>query len=242
MSYPAPSSTRGGKVRVLDLDLVTIDLAKTLVKVARNAIEYYLSGGIRLYEIPRDVRDRFPEIELYAPVFVTLEKVTVKEGVRGRVLRGCIGFIEPVFPLGVAVIESAVSSAFNDPRFPPLRSRELKEVVLTLTILGGRVEVRRLDDVTIGRDALYVERGLHARLFSGILLPEVPVEYCWDIETFANMTCNKAGLELRCWEKHGTKLYRIPGRTFKELEPEGEIVEVDLVEEYRRTCKPSGKT
>lgn len=241
MSYRVSSPTGGGRIRVLDLDLVTLDLAKALVKVAREAIGYYLGGGVRLYEIPRDVKDRFPELELYAPVFVTLEKVTVKEGVRGRELRGCIGFIEPILPLGVAVIESAVSSAFNDPRFPPLRSRELKEVVLTLTILGERVEVKRLNDVTIGRDALYVERGLHTRLFSGILLPEVPVEYCWDVEMFANMTCNKAGLEFRCWERSGTKLYRIPGRTFKEVEPEGEVVEVDLVEEYKRACKPGEK-
>ena len=50
------------------------------------------------------------------------------------------------------------------------------------------------------------------------------------------MTCNKAGLEPRCWEKPGTTIYRIPGRTFKELEPEGEVIEVDLVEEYKRTC------
>jgi uncharacterized protein (TIGR00296 family) len=228
--------TGGGKPRVLDLDMVTLDLAKALIKIARDAIKHHFSSSLRLYEIPREIRERFPELELYAPVFVTLEKVSVKEGVRGRELRGCIGFIEPIFPLGVAVIESAISSAFNDPRFPPLRLRELSEVTVTLTILGDKIEVKRLNEVIIGRDALYVERGLYARLFSGILLPEVPVEYCWDLETFANMTCHKAGLEPRCWEKPGTRLYRIPGRTFRELEPEGDVVEVDLVEEYKRGC------
>jgi len=225
-----------GPPRVLDIGMVTLELGRALVKIARGAISHYLSGSMRLYEVPRELLDRFPELELYAPVFVTLEKVTEKEGVRGRELRGCIGFIEPIFPLGVAVIESAVSSAFNDPRFPPLRLRELREVVVTVTVLNGKIEVRRLNEVTIGRDGLYVERGAYPRLYSGILLPEVPVEYCWDLETFANMTCEKAGLEPRCWEKPGTKLYRIPGRTFKELEPEGEVVEVDLVEEYRRLC------
>ncbi len=234
MSYQPPF--KGGRARVLDLDMVTLDLAKALVRIARDAIKHHFSGGLRLYEIPRDIKDKFPELELYAPVFVTLEKVFVREGVRGRELRGCIGFIEPVFPLGIAVIQSAISSAFNDPRFPPLRLRELSEIVVTLTILGNRIEVRGLNEVVIGRDALYVERGLYARLFSGILLPEVPVEYCWDLETFANMTCDKAGLEPRCWEKPGTRIYRIPGRTFKEVEPEGEVVEVDLVEEYKRTC------
>lgn len=225
--------------RVLELDMVTLDLGRVLVRIARDAIKHYLSGSMRLYEIPRELLNKFPELELYAPVFVTLEKVTVKEGVRGRELRGCIGFIEPIFPLGVAVIESAVSSAFNDPRFPPVRSRELGEITVTVTILDGKIEVRRLSEVVIGRDGLYVERGAYPRLFSGILLPEVPVEYCWDLETFANMTCEKAGLEPRCWEKPGTRLYRIPGRTFKELEPEGEVVEVNLVEEYERLCKRS---
>lgn len=235
MSYGR--TTQGSQGRVLDLELVTLDLARALVKIARDAISHYLSGSLRLYEIPREFKEKFPELELYAPVFVTLEKLVGEGGVRGRELRGCIGFIEPILPLGVATVESAISSAFNDPRFPPLRSRELNEIVVTLTILNGKIEVKRIDEIIVGRDALYVERGVYPRLFSGILLPEVPVDYCWDLETFANMTCNKAGLEPGCWRRPGTRLYRIPGRTFREVKPGGDVVEVDLVEEYNRVCK-----
>ena len=44
-------------------------------------------------------------------VFVTLTK--------GGDLRGCIGFIEPVAPLGQAVIRTAIYAATEDPRFRP---------------------------------------------------------------------------------------------------------------------------
>ncbi|MCK7489675.1 MAG: AMMECR1 domain-containing protein [Anaerotruncus sp.] len=40
---------------------------------------------------------------------------------RNGELRGCIGFIEPVLPLGQAVIRTAVYAATGDPRFPPRR-------------------------------------------------------------------------------------------------------------------------
>jgi len=223
--------------KVLDISVVNLDLARTLIGLARSAIKHFLSGSMRMFDIPKDVRERFPEVDYYASVFVTLEKISIREGVRGRELRGCIGFVEPIYPLGVATIESAISSAFNDPRFPPLRSRELSEIVITLTILNGMIDVKSLDEIIIGRDGLYIERVYYRRLFTGILLPEVPVEYCWDIETFANMTCRKAGLEDNCWKEPRTKLYRIPGRTFKEVEPEGEVIEVDLTKEYKEHCK-----
>lgn len=222
---------------VLDINSVSLELARALVKVAREAIKHFMTGSRRLYEIPRELKEKHPELDKYASVFVTLEKITEKEGVRGRELRGCIGFIEPIFPLGIAVIESAISSAFNDPRFPPLRPRELGETVVTLTLLGRKKQIKSLKEIVIGRDALYVERPYYRRLFSGILLPEVPVEYCWDTETFANMTCMKAGLEEKCWTKPGTTLYTIPGRTLREIEPEGEIEEVDLTKEYEEHCK-----
>src|SRR5947208_13661476 len=37
-----------------------------------------------------------------------------------RKLRGCVGYPTAVTPLFRAVIETAISAAFDDPRFPPL--------------------------------------------------------------------------------------------------------------------------
>ncbi|MEM1640001.1 MAG: TIGR00296 family protein [Acidilobaceae archaeon] len=223
---------------ILKLEEVNLELAKLLIKTARNAIKFYIEKGYRLYEVPRDLLERYPIMKKKAALFVTLEKLKEVGEKRVSELRGCIGFVEPVYPLHVAIVESAVSSAFGDPRFPPVKSVELSEIVVVLSVLGEKVPVADLErEVLIGRDGLYVEMDISGRkLFTGVLLPEVPVEYCWDVRTFADMTCRKAGMESGCWREHFVKLYRIPGRTFRELEPEGEVVEVDLVKEYRERC------
>ncbi|MEM1873255.1 MAG: TIGR00296 family protein [Acidilobaceae archaeon] len=221
----------------LKVEEVDLELARLLVGVAREAIRFYLEKSFRLYEVPRELLERQPLLRKKAAVFVTLEKIAEVGGKRVPELRGCIGFVEPVYPLHVAIVESAVSSAFGDPRFPPVKLSELGEIVIVLTILGEKIPVSSLDEVVIGRDGLYVEmKASGRRLFAGVLLPEVPVEYCWDIQTFADMTCRKAGLEPGCWKDPLTTLYRIPGRTFRELEPGGEVVEADLVKEYRERC------
>ncbi|MCS7107249.1 MAG: TIGR00296 family protein [Acidilobaceae archaeon] len=206
---------------------VSLELARDLVRLARIAIERHFSPE-RLRIEPRG-----REMERYGAVFVTLEKE--REG--RRELRGCVGVLEAYMPIWIATVESALSSAFEDPRFPPLRRRELGEVIITLTVLGRKEPVRSLEEIVIGEHALYVERLYGRRLLSGILLPEVPVDHCWSREVFASMTCMKAGLEERCWEAEGTVLYKIRSRTFRELSPGGEVIEVNLKELYEKCFK-----
>lgn len=204
-------------------DNISVEVARELVKIARESIE---GGAVDRSRLERS------ELSGHAAVFVTLERLS-----KGRKeLRGCVGLTEPIMPLWAAVIESALSSAFRDPRFPPVRIREMSEIVITLTILGRKEPIRSIDEIVIGKDALYVERGVGAGLFAGILLPEVPVERCWDKRTFANATCIKAGLEEGCWEDPRTVMYKIPSRTFREREPGGEVEEADLVREYAERC------
>lgn len=204
---------------------ITLDLARELIKIARESIE-------RRGAVERSKLDR-PELSAPAAVFVTLERLSDGR----KELRGCIGFIEPMLPLWAAVVESAISSAYMDPRFPPVRSWEMSKIVISLTILGAREPVKSIDEIVIGRDALYVERKVSGSIFSGILLPEVPVERCWDKKTFADATCMKAGLEESCWEEPDTVLYRIPAITFREREPGGEVEEADLMREYSERCR-----
>ena len=45
------------------------------------------------------------------------------------------------------------------------------------------------------RDGLYVVRGA----WSGLLLPQVPVEQGWDREAFLEGLCHKAGLPMGSW-------------------------------------------
>ncbi len=126
-------------------------------------------------------------------VFVTLTK-------RGD-LRGCIGFIEPVAPLGQAVIRAAVYAATEDPRFPPVEPAELKDIAIEISVLTPVREISDPRQVVVGRHGLIVARGGR----KGVLLPQVPVEHKWDRETFLEQGCLKAGLPPDAWRR-GAKL------------------------------------
>jgi len=81
-----------------------------------------------------------------------------------------------------------------------------------------------LEKIEIGKDGLLLEwKG-----FGGTLLPQVPVEYNWDVKTFLEHLCLKSGLPTDCWMWEDTVIYRYQGVIFKEKEPYGEIIRVEL--------------
>jgi AmmeMemoRadiSam system protein A len=127
--------------------------------------------------------------------FVTLKK-------RGH-LRGCIGYIKAVKPLWETVQEMAVAAAFHDPRFPSLKPEELKDLSFEISVLSPLKRIRDVKEIAVGKDGLYIVRGYN----SGLLLPQVAVEYNWDRETFLSETCYKAGLPPQAWMDAETEIY-----------------------------------
>ena len=73
--------------------------------------------------------------------------------------------------------------------------------------------------IKIGKDGLIVERGS----ISGLLLPQVPVEWSWNEEEFLSQCCIKAGLSPHNWKYEGVKIYNFQALIFKEENPSGEI-------------------
>ncbi|MBN2150812.1 MAG: TIGR00296 family protein, partial [Candidatus Lokiarchaeota archaeon] len=73
--------------------------------------------------------------------------------------------------------------------------------------------------IKIGRDGLIMQRGY----YRGLLLPQVPVEYDWDVDTFLAHTCRKAGLPGDAWKEKETKVFTFAGEIFEEEEPHGSI-------------------
>ena len=195
--------------------LLTLEEGKIAVKLARKAIETYLSEK-------KVIQDRLSGVfEQKRGVFTTLTK-------HGE-LRGCIGFPYPIKRLDEAIIESAIAAATDDPRFPPVSLEEMDEIIVEVTVLTPpeKLNVKPTElpkHVEIGKHGLMVKRG-H---FSGLLLPQVAVEYGFDAEEFLSQTCMKAGLPPDCWLVEGTEVYRFEGQIFKEVEPRGDVVEVDL--------------
>lgn len=216
---------------ILDVDDVDLGLATMLVRIARKSIELYLESGDEDSVIDyEELLKLDPRMAKKAALFVTLEKVSGSS----RSLRGCIGFTAHHIELARAIVESAIASAFKDPRFRPVKREELGSIAIEIAVLGPKIEIMDPGNILIGRDALYIE----SIYGSGILLPQVPVEYCWDEETFLGETCLKAGLDLACWFRRDVKKYRLPGRVFYEEKPRGEVVERDLRREYLSRCSP----
>ncbi len=195
---------------------LTIEQGKFLVKFARITIESQF--GSEPPEIPDNMQNLMDE---FCGIFVTLQKYPSND------LRGCIGYTEPIMPLGNAIRDVAVSSAFRDPRFSPVKKVEMKNLVVEISILT-RPELIKVNNpgeypekITIGRDGLIVESGI----LKGLLLPQVPVEWKWDVEEFLSHTCMKAGLTPDCWLDKNTKIYKFSAQIFSELKPDGEVVE-----------------
>ena len=188
-----------------------------LVKLARRAVEEHLKTRKKI-SIPKDAPKKLLEA---CGVFVTINAVTDGE----KDLRGCIGYPYPTEPLAQAVIESAISSATQDPRFYPLSLSELDNVVFEISVLTPPqlIEAKKSSEypskVKVGEDGLIVERGM----FKGLLLPQVPVEWKWDCEEFLCQCCIKAGLPPDNWLLGGTRIYKFQAIIFEEEKPRGEI-------------------
>ncbi len=212
-------------------DEISLDEGRFLVRIARRAVEEKLINN-RVIKPPENLPEKF-----YRPgmTFTTIETLHPNGE---TTLRGCIGYLMPVYSLIESTIRSALDAALNDPRFDPLTREELDTVVFEVTVLSvpERIEVddrRRLPEkIVIGKHGLVAER----MWMRGTLLPVVPVEFCWDEVTFLAQTCLKAGMPPDCWLDKHTLILAYTGRVFREKTPRGEVYERNMSEEYRSRC------
>ena len=120
----------------------------------------------------------------------------------GGSLRGCIGNVQGTGELFRTVWNMAQAAAFQDPRFPPLTEGEFPAVEYEISILSPIDVCPDPGLVEIGRHGLIMSRDGR----SGLLLPQVPVEWKWDRETFLAQTCVKAGLPRDAWKDSATTI------------------------------------
>jgi AmmeMemoRadiSam system protein A len=186
----------------------------TLLRLARGAIEARCAGQ------PLESSERLasrqaappagslsPRLRTRAGVFVTLHR---RGGLGEGQLRGCVGFVETTLPLDRAVIEAAAAAATEDPRFSPVRSEELPELEIEISVLSAPAPIG-VDEIRVGVHGLIVSRG-RAR---GLLLPQVAMEREWSAQRFVEETCRKAGLPLDAW-RQGARLEAFEADVFGE--------------------------
>jgi AmmeMemoRadiSam system protein A len=162
---------------------------RRLLDVARGAIRARLCGGKPLGG------DDTPRLREHGGAFVTLRRREDGE------LRGCVGYVEPHFPLVEAVARAAVAAALEDGRFEPVTATELPSLDVEISVLSRTVPIRP-EDVEIGTHGLIIRCSGRA----GLLLPQVPVEHGWDRHTFLEETCRKAGLPRDAWKRPDAEL------------------------------------
>ncbi|MGQ0605975.1 MAG: TIGR00296 family protein [Candidatus Nitrosotenuis sp.] len=188
-----------------------------LVSTARKIVTEFVISGCRL-RLDKDIEAK---LSFDAGIFVTLNSKNE--------LRGCIGFPLPK-SLAQALPDAAIAAATEDPRFSPVTVQELDSIIFEITVLTPPVEIK-IDDplmlpskIKVGRDGLIIKQGYH----SGLLLPQVPVEYGWSEQDFLDHTCQKSGLPSDCWKEKNTRVFSFEGIIFKEEKPNGRIIREKL--------------
>lgn len=164
---------------------------ETLLHLARQTLVDFLAAG----RTPDCVTDSPALLEQRA-TFVTL---TVRE--TGD-LRGCRGEVVARQQLIESVVSMAVASATDDPRFPTVTLAEVSDLHIEISMLTPLQPIQP-DDVVVGKHGLMISKG---RL-SGLLLPQVPVEWNWGRQEFLDSVCRKAGLPRDTWKDPGAQLF-----------------------------------
>lgn len=171
---------------------------KAILVLARQAVAEAVCHGRLLTKIPKA-----EVFERRCGLFVTLHSA--------KRLRGCIGVIEAREPLGEAIVHCATSAALEDPRFNPMRSEEIADMEIEVSLLSPLQRIRP-EEIEIGKHGLMVEQGL----CRGLLLPQVATEYGLNREQFLRETCHKAGLPGEAWKSPETRIYGFTCEIFGE--------------------------
>jgi len=158
------------------------------VKLAYASILCFvqLRQRIRINQVPPQLehvlRPFSKELGTPSACFVSLKKAGM--------LRGCIGTIEPATSsLAEEIAENAVSAASRDPRFPPVKDAELRDITVSVDVLTPPqpATYKELDPKKLG---VIVKQGYRR----GLLLPDLPEVTTAD--TQLRIAAQKGGIDL----------------------------------------------
>ncbi|MBD3247190.1 AmmeMemoRadiSam system protein A [Candidatus Pacearchaeota archaeon] len=167
---------------------------------------------LSLPELARKTMESKLENKEFEPNDITKEKYSknkasfVTLSTRQGKLRGCIGSLKPRKELWKDVQENAVN-AMHDPRFPPLKKKELENVRIEVSVLS---KPKRLDYKTpeelIKKLKKYMGIILKKGFNSSTFLPQV-WEQIQDKQEFLEHLSIKAGLDKNAWKDEETEIW-----------------------------------
>jgi AmmeMemoRadiSam system protein A len=189
-----------------DIDKLTEEEGRTLLKVARQTIEQELFARKDQNPPPSANSSKFSEKR---GTFVTL---TIQGG-----LRGCIGHIIPQESLIEGIRVNAINAAFRDPRFRPLTKDEWKRVRIEISILTDPKPLSYsdvndlLDKLRPGIDGVILKKGFHQSTFLPQVWEQLPGK-----EEFLTHLSLKAGLDGDEWRKGDLEILTYQVQAFEE--------------------------
>jgi hypothetical protein len=180
---------------------VDLGLTEQEKETLRNVVKKTLDSCVKTGKVP-EFNNFSGHLGEKWGAFVTLTK-------RGE-LRGCIGNIVGTRPLITTVAEMTREAALGDPRFPRVQPSELPDIQFEISVLTPIRQVKDINEIVIGRDGIIITQGYNR----GLLLPQVATEWGWDLNTFLEQTCRKAGLPNDAWKDKSTIIEAFSAEVF----------------------------
>jgi AmmeMemoRadiSam system protein B/AmmeMemoRadiSam system protein A len=171
---------------------------KEALKIVKNTLKSFLTRRT----IPK-IKVKSKSLFKKLGCFVTLKK-------NGK-LRGCIGEFPSDKPLWQVIQKTALASAFDDPRFFPLKKEELRGLEIEISIVFPLKKIDDWQKIKLGMDGVLIEKEGRR----GVFLPQVAKETGWSLEEFlGNLCLEKAGLPKDCYKDPKTNIYVFKVQSF----------------------------
>jgi hypothetical protein len=198
---------RRDRAALRDEDSIDTEAQQILINTAIDVIDGHLEGSREV----GIVTDGLPgSVVRHAASFVTLE--------RGDRLLGCTGTMLPMRPLVEDVAVHARTSAFADPRLPPITRADWHAMSVKISVLGP---LERMDVASVGELAESLNPGSDGLLIEGAGRRATFLPSVWEklpkTEDFLAFLWRKAGLAPGEWpsdmtvEKYTTVEFGDPG-------------------------------
>jgi AmmeMemoRadiSam system protein A len=183
---------------------LTIEEKRIFLQTARSAIISFFQGT-KISEPDYLVH---PVFKTHAGAFVTLTHA-------GR-LRGCIGYVISDQPLFKTICDAAVQASQADPRFAPVKLKEVEKLAIEISVLSEPFPLNSYDEIEVGKHGLILEE----KGYRGLLLPQVPIEHHMNKDQYLDAICQKTGLPPGYWRNKQLKLSGFTATVFSEEELE----------------------
>jgi len=182
-----------------------------LLKIARKSVE----TAVRARTLYYPTLEGLESLQQDRGAFVTLKE-------HGE-LRGCIGYIAPMKPLYMTVRDVAGHAALRDSRFSPVTVDELGKLEYEVSVLSPLHRVADIKQIRLGQDGLVLWKGE----YEGVFLPQVPTEQRWNLMTYLEQLCYKAGLPKDAWRDEDADLFSFTAIVFGD-QPRPEAVTPEM--------------